>query len=72
MDTLENAFFLLKAAIGDEFLPVVVSGAQGLTEFFEAIRAGIRDTSTLPEPIQEIIAGAQALLAALQNVGGTT
>ena len=70
MDTLENAFFLLKAAIGDEFLPVVVRGAQGLTEFFEAIRAGIRDTSTLPEPIQEIIAGAQALLEALQHIGG--
>ena len=70
MDTLENAFFLLKSTIGSEFLPVVVSGAQGLTEFFEAIRAGIQDTSTLPEPIQEIIAGAQALLEALQNVGG--
>lgn len=70
MDTLENSIFLLKSTIGDQFLPVVVRSAQGLTEFFEAIRAGIRDTSTLPEPIQEIIAGAQALLEALQNVGG--
>ena len=70
MDTLENSIFLLKSTIGDQFLPAVVQGAQGLTEFFEAVRAGIRDTSTLPEPIQEIIAGAQALLEALQNVGG--
>lgn len=70
LDTLENAFFLLQATIGDQFLPVVVRGAQGLTEFFEVLRAGIQDTSTLPEPIQEIIAGAQALLAALESVGG--
>ena len=68
MDTLENAFMLASASIGSLFLPTIVQASQGLTTFFEAIRAGTGDLSTLPEPIQEIVRGAQALWDGLQNV----
>ena len=68
MDELQNAFFLAQAAIGDLFLPTVISASQGLIEFFAAIREGIADVTTLPEPIQEIIRGASELYDALQNV----
>ena len=68
MDTLENAFMLTQASIGGLFLPTIVEAAQGLSDFFEAVRAGVDDVTTLPEPIQEIIRGAQALWDALQNV----
>ena len=68
MDELQNAFFLASASIGDLFLPTVISASQGLIQFFEAIRTGIADVTTLPEPLQEIIRGAQALWEALQNV----
>ena len=68
MDTLENAFMLAQASIGGLFLPTIVEAAQGLADFFEAVRAGVDDVTTLPEPIQEIIRGAMALWEALQNV----
>ena len=68
MDELANAFFLAQAAIGDKFLPTVIGAAQGLTDFFEAIRTGLTDVTTLPEPIQEIVRGAQALYEGLTNV----
>ena len=69
MDTLENAFRLAQASIGSLFLPTIVEASQSLTAFFEAIRAGVDDVTTLPEPIQEIVRGAMALYEALQNVG---
>ena len=68
MDTLENAFMLTQASIGGLFLPTIVEAAQGLSDFFEAVRAGVDDVTTLPEPIQEIIRDAMALWEALQNV----
>ena len=71
MDELQNAFFLTQAAIGDQFLPVVVDTAQGLASFFETLRTGIGDVTTLPEPIQGIVAGAQALYESLRSVGET-
>ena len=70
IDTLENAFRLAQASIGSLFLPTVVEAAQGLTAFFEAIRAGVKDANTLPEPIQDIVRGAQALFDALQTIAG--
>ena len=69
MDALQNAFFHTQAAIGDLFLPTVTEGARVLTEFLEAIRVGTEDLTTLPEPIQEIIAGAQRLYESLKRVG---
>ena len=71
MDELQNATFLLQAAIGDKLLPVVIAGAQGLITFFEAIREGLSDVGSLPEPIQEIVSGAQSLLDALENVSAS-
>ena len=71
MDSLENAFLLTQAAIGDQFLPVVTDAAFALAEFLETVRAGITDVSTLPEPIQAIVEGASALWNALQRVGDT-
>ena len=61
MDELQNSAFLTSAAVGDLLLPVVLSAATGLTEFFESIRAGIKDVTQLPEPIQDIVAGAKDL-----------
>ena len=49
MDTLQNAFFLTQSAVGDLFLPVIVEAAQGLSNFLETVRAGIKDVSLLPE-----------------------
>ena len=69
MDALQNAFFHTQAAIGDLFLPTVTEGARVLTEFLEAIRVGTEDLTTLPKPIQEIIAGAQHLYESLKRVG---
>lgn len=69
IDALQNAFFHTQAAIGDLFLPTVTEGARVLTEFLEAIRVGTKDLTTLPEPIQEIIAGAQHLYESLKRVG---
>ena len=71
IDALQNAFFHAQAAIGDLFLPTVTEGARVLTEFLEAIRVGTKDLTTLPEPIQEIIAGAQSLYNSLKLVGET-
>lgn len=70
MDTFENSVFLFQAALGDLFLPTITKAAFGISEFFDAIRVGTKDVSTLPEPIQEIIAGAQSLFEALQELGG--
>ena len=68
MDTLQNAFFLTQSAIGDLLLPTVVDAAMALSDFFEAMRAGIKDVSLLPEPIQAIIEGTRELYDGLLNV----
>lgn len=70
MDTLQNSILLTKAAIGDLFLPTVTDAARVLSEFLDVVRVGTKDVSTLPEPIQEIVAGAQSLFEALQELGG--
>ena len=70
MDTLENSLFLFQASLGDLFLPTVTKAAFGISAFFDAVRVGTKDVSTLPAPIQEIIAGAQSLFEALQELGG--
>ena len=67
MDELQNSAFLASAAVGDLLLPVVLSAATGLTEFFESIRAGIKDVTLLPEPIQDIVEGAKDLYDGLLN-----
>ena len=67
MDELQNSAFLASAAVGDLLLPVVLSAATGLTEFFEAIRAGIKDVTLLPEPIQDIVEGAKDLYDGFLN-----
>ena len=73
IDTLENSFTLLKASIGDLFLSTVTQGAIALSAFFETIRAGIKDVTLLPQPIQEIVSGARelydALVAVSQSIG---
>ena len=65
MDSLENAFLLTQAAIGDLFLPTITDAAFALSGFLEAVRAGIKDVSLLPEPIQDIVAGAKDLYDSL-------
>lgn len=70
IDTLQNSILLTKAAIGDLFLPTITNAARALSEFLDAVRLGTKDVSTLPEPIQEIVAGAQSLFEALQELGG--
>ena len=67
IDDLQNAFFLFQAHIGDQFLPVIAQAARELATFFDAIRE--QNLSELPEPIQEIVRGMQALLDALTTVG---
>ena len=73
MDTLQNAFFLTQASIGDLLLPTVTNAAIALSEFFETLRAGIKDVTLLPQPIQEIVSGARelydALVAVSQSIG---
>ena len=59
LDGLQNAFFLLQAEIGDQFLPIIAEAARGLSEFFDAIRTN--DLDDLPEPIRQIVEGAQSL-----------
>ena len=68
MDTLENAFTLFQASVGDLFLPTVTQGAIALSAFFETIRAGIKDVTLLPEPIQAIVSGSRELYDALVAV----
>ena len=70
MDELQNSAFLTSAAIGDLLLPVVLSAASELTNFFESIRAGIKDVNLLPEPIQAIVEGARELYDGLLNIAG--
>ena len=68
MDELQNSAFLASAAIGDLLLPTVLSAASGLINFFEAIRAGIKDVTTLPPEIQAIVEGARELYDGLMNI----
>ena len=70
MDELQNSAFLTSAAIGDLLLPVVLSAASGLTNFFESIREGIKDVNLLPEPIQAIVEGVRELYDGLLNIAG--
>ena len=66
LDGLQNAFFLLQAEIGDQFLPIIAEAARGLSEFFDAIRTN--DLEDLPEPIRQIVEGAQSLYQGFINV----
>ena len=68
IDTLENAFTLFQASIGDLFLPTVTNAAIALSAFFETLRAGVKDVTLLPQPIQEIVSGARELYDALVTV----
>ena len=70
MDTLQNSILLTQAAIGDLFLPTVTNAGRVLSEFLDVVRVGTKDVSTLPEPIQEIVAGATSLFEALLELGG--
>ena len=67
MDTLQNAFFLTQSALGDLLLPTVIDAAIVLSEFLETVRSGIKDVSLLPEPIQDIVAGAKDLYDSLSE-----
>ena len=66
IDSLQNSFFLLRAEIGSRFLPIVVDAAQVLSTFFDAIREN--DLDALPEPIQNIVMGAQSLFETFRNL----
>ena len=68
IDTLENSFTLFQSSIGDLFLPTVTNAAIALSAFFETLRAGIKDVTLLPQPIQEIVSGARELYDALVAV----
>lgn len=68
MDEFQNSLFLVQAAIGEKFLPVFLEATAALTDFFQAIRAGTQDITTLPEPIQELVAGARELYEGFQAV----
>ena len=68
MDELQNSAFLTSAAVGDLLLPAVLSAATELTNFFAAIRAGIKDVNQLPEPIQDIVLGAKDLYEGLLEI----
>jgi len=67
-DELQNSAFLTSAAIGDLLLPAVLSAATELTNFFAAIRAGIKDVSTLPPEIQTLVEGARDLYDGLLEI----
>ena len=68
IDTLENSFTLFQSSIGDLFLPTVTNAAIALSAFFETLRAGVKDVTLLPQPIQEIVSGARELYDALVTV----
>ena len=68
---LGNSVFRLQAEIGSQFLGSVRDATVGLSNFLDTIRRGVTDVSTLPQPIQDIVEGAQALFEALQRVGTT-
>ena len=54
LKNLSNSFFELQAAIGDRFLPIVASGAEGLTRFFDVMAEGIRGTKDFTETLAEL------------------
>ena len=68
MDTLENSFKLFQGAVGDLFLPTIIDAAQGLSTFFEAARAGLKDLDSLPQPIRDIVLGAKDLYDGLLEI----
>ena len=42
LKNLSNSFFEFQAAVGDQFLPLIASGAETLTNFFDALAEGLR------------------------------
>ena len=68
---LGNAVFRLQAEVGEQFLPIVRDATVGLTNFLDTLRGGITDVNSLPEPLQDIVEGAQSLYTALEEVART-
>ena len=54
LKNLSNSFFEFQAAIGDRFLPLIASGADVLTRFFDRITEGIQRTKSLTETLAEL------------------
>ena len=46
----------------------MTNAAIALSAFFETLRAGVKDVTLLPQPIQEIVSGARELYDALVTV----
>ena len=65
---LGNAMFRLQAEVGNQFLPIIRDATFGLTNFLDTIRRGVSDVSTLPEPLQDIVAGARELYNGLLSI----
>ena len=47
LKNLSNSFFEFQAAVGDQFLPLIASGAETLTNFFDVLAEGLRSTENL-------------------------
>ena len=60
LKNLSNSFFELQAAIGEKFLPVLASGADGLTAFFDALADYIENTDTAKESTDAFREGLEA------------
>lgn len=53
LKNLSNSFFEFQASIGDTFLPVVASGAQGLTALFDTLTEGVTSINNFFDIIDE-------------------
>ena len=52
LKNLSNSAFELSAAIGDRFLPILASGAEGLTRFFDNLTEFISGTNAATESVE--------------------
>lgn len=73
LKNLSNSFFEFTAAVGDRFLPVIASGAEGLTRLFDTLAAGLRGTKNFTETLAELnaeIANASGEVALQKAIDG--
>ena len=52
LKNLSNSAFELSAAIGDRFLPILATGAEGLTRFFDGLTELISNTDAATESVE--------------------
>ena len=66
---IRNEASLLQNALGQELLPVITSTVQGILSFTRALRQAVQgDLASLPEPLREVVVGAQRLFSELQRI----